>query len=48
MPTSPRNLTDGTGRYKRTDQLSNLRDDEGIVPYANGKPLPFIGSVLNL
>ena len=34
MPTSPRDLTGGIGKYKRTTLLSNLRDDEGIVPYA--------------
>ena len=37
MPTSPRNLTGGTGLYKRTAQSSNPRDDEGIVPYAVGE-----------
>ena len=42
MPTSPRNLTGGTGLYKRTAQSSNPRDDEGIVPYARGRILPFI------
>ena len=35
MPTSPRDLTGGIGGYKRTALLSNLRDDEGIVPYAS-------------
>ena len=40
MPTSPRNLTGRTGRYKRAAQLSNPRDDEGIVPYAKGKNVP--------
>ena len=40
MPTSPRNLTGRTGRYKRAAQLSNLRDDEGIVPYAKHRMLP--------
>ena len=33
-------LTGETGRSKCTARLSNLRDDEGIVPYANGKILP--------
>ena len=42
MPTSPRNLTGGTGLYKRTAQSSNPRGDVGIAPYANGKPLPLI------
>ena len=37
MPTSPRNLTGGTGLYKRTAQSLNPRDDEGIVPYAVGE-----------
>ena len=32
--------TGETGRSKCTARLSNLRDDEGIVPYANGKILP--------
>ena len=40
MPTSPRNLTGRTGRYKCAAQLSNPRDDEGIVPYAKGKNVP--------
>ena len=40
MPTSPRDLTGRNGRYKRAAQLSNLRDDEGIVPYAVGKNVP--------
>ena len=29
---------------RRTALLSDLRDDEGIVPYANGKALPFNGA----
>ena len=41
MPTSPRDLTGGIGKYKRTTLLSNLRDDVGIVPYAYQRLIPF-------
>ena len=39
MPTSPRELTGGTGWYQPAALFSNLRADEGIGPYASGKIL---------
>ena len=40
MPTSPRDLTGGTGWYQPTALLSNPRADVGIGPYASGKIVP--------
>ena len=40
MPTSPRDLTGGTGWYQPTALLSNPRADVGIGPYASGKIMP--------
>ena len=40
MPTSPRDLTGGTGWYQPTALLSNPRADVGIGPYAYGRFLP--------
>ena len=37
MPTSPRDLTGGTGCPKSTARLSDLRADVGIGPYVVGE-----------
>ena len=43
MPTSPRDLTDGTGGYLTTRPVVGPSGPmKGIGPYARGKPLPSI------
>ena len=47
MPSSSRGFDDWAVRLYKPVPPVRFRGDVGIAPYANRKPLPFIGSVLN-